>query len=167
MVTAMSEPLDVAGAPVVGGVRQDGRMSEQDPHRPYIAAVAAALESTGLPSSDWYANANDPLDAGIELEPTALAGSRFEGYDDLTLGWTEQSGWSLNVSRGFPPRGRTFWSGMAVLAEPHEVVTWARGMLDGSEALEVRQPHFRDQGAEDGFENALARYGAARAGGVG
>lgn len=150
--------------PVVGGARQDGRVDDEDLHRPYVDAVARALKSAGLPVGDWWAQPGDVRSGGFGVAESALVGTPLAG-GSLWLGWSEESGWYLTASAADVRGMDVGWSGLAVVCEPGDVVAWVRGVLDGTRALELRRPQLREADQDDGFTDALARWAAGVADG--
>lgn len=82
--------------PTMADLYPNGR-GYHEAHKPYIGAVAAALDAAGLPTKDWYADPNDPRDGAIQIDVAraVIDGKQVFGYDEVWVGWQEERGWTL------------------------------------------------------------------------
>lgn len=82
----------------------DARMTEQtmemlypggkgyhEAHEPYLGAVAAAFEAAGVEVITWFADANDPRDGAIQIDPAAVG----SGADEVWVCWQEERRWYI------------------------------------------------------------------------
>lgn len=80
------------------------------PRTAYFKTVHDALVATGIKPEDWHHA--EPWEAAIVLGPDALAGTRFQYYDEVVVSWRvdqdcrpqhsddfDGDGWYLVVSR--------------------------------------------------------------------
>lgn len=121
-----------------------------DAHEPYIRACVEAIEATGVPVSDWCANADDNRNAGIDLNDGAIQ-----------LAWEEQFGWLWGrATPGEAMLRAPSYLGTDILPEPADVARWAqsivRGKLPGKSQPRSRYRNWED--FDDGFEARLAAY---------
>lgn len=153
-----------------------GGSGYHDAHGPYIAAVAAALESAGFPINWHNADPNDPRDGAIDLDlerQGTIDGQPIWSHDEVTVGWTEDRGWFLVTVDD--PHGRdnrfVYDLGVPVVASPRSVVLAVAekaGLtleLDDDGHLDVDFPSHTFEDDDPAFELALRRYaqdGASR-----
>jgi hypothetical protein len=60
-------------------------------HEPYLATVVDAFEKAGFEVITWFADANDPRDGAIQLDPEALRTSA----DEVWVCWQEERRWYI------------------------------------------------------------------------
>lgn len=60
-------------------------------HEPYLAAVADAFEAAGVEVITWFADANDPRDGAIQIDPEAVD----SGADEVWVCWQEERRWYI------------------------------------------------------------------------
>lgn len=95
--------------PTMTDLYPDGR-GYHTAHQPYMAAVAAALDTAGLTTTGHYACSNDPRDGAINLDTVAIVGAvkRVWPHTEVAVCWQEERGWwLLTVDEFDEPR----WSG--------------------------------------------------------
>lgn len=76
--------------PTMTDLYPDGR-GYHKAHEGYMRAVAAAFTASGLTPLDWHADANDPRDGAIQLDPDDF-GHR---HDEVWVCWQEERRWSV------------------------------------------------------------------------
>lgn len=164
--------------PTMADLYPNGR-GYHDAHRSYLAAVAAALDATGIPTADWYADPNDPRDGGIQLDLPRAASprpwTRLLAYDEVWVGWQEERGWTLlTITKYDEPRfNKGNWDtdsrfvydlGVATVASPATVVlavaeqaglTWELPD-DGHPDVDFPEREFETE--DVAFELALRHY---------
>lgn len=70
-------------------------------HEPYLSAVADAFEAAGIEVVTWFADANDPRDGAIQIDPQAVDSSA----DEVWVCWQEERRWYL-LTEHEQPSGR-------------------------------------------------------------
>jgi hypothetical protein len=131
---------------------------------PYIKAVAGACTAAGLHVVEWWTDDIDPRDGGIDLVLVPGASPEEDWGRSRTLGWNEERGWL--IGRPKDPHGEL--TGILYLCAnplpgPADLAEQARRVLAGETSTDeryamMRQPHWRDQDDDDGFEEELAAY---------
>ncbi|GAA4938096.1 DUF6292 family protein [Actinoplanes utahensis] len=152
-------------------------------HAGYIAAVAAALEASGIPVADWRADGRIPRDGWIPFDlvrQVRLHGWPVWDHDEAGIGWSEENGWHLFTVDDPAGRGIRTVEGLdlAVIAAPAAVARTVAGLAGlpltgpaaqaalvgrGSEGR-VADPFagHRAEAVDPGFEEALLRYSGSR-----
>lgn len=131
---------------------------ETEPHFPYIEAVVDALNAAGLTVTDWHADANDPLDAAVELD-RELTAALYGETSEVWLCWTEERGWYLALS---DERDNGNLSGLTdllvgVVPGPDEMVALVRDLLEKRPAR-FELGRYRDAGDDDDVADELLAY---------
>lgn len=132
-------------------------------HRPYIDAVAVAIENAGLgvESHDVERSSVDAVRVGSITIGRASAGV-FAGHQSLTLFWDDQWGWRLGLVHHNGKGGYHWLLPVTMVATPDDVVAALSAALSGARLPEVPDevPPARDAVAVARFEAALAAYRA-------
>lgn len=71
-------------------------------HEPYLSAVADAFEAAGVAVVTWFADANDPRDGAIQIDPKAVDSNA----DEVWVCWQEERRWYILTERERPPGGQ-------------------------------------------------------------
>jgi hypothetical protein len=127
-------------------------------HRPYIEAVANALQAADIATTDHSAEPDDPRNGFIELDRSATAAVYGEQYARLI--WDEESGWLLGWG-GEDGRSDSIAPLLAdVLPTPPDVVAAVQAALAVKpETVHGRPGQYREfEDEHDGFEERLAVY---------
>lgn len=130
----------------------------------YIEAVADACRAAGLFVSDWWTDDIDPRDGGIDLVLVPDADPEEDYGKARFLGWDEQKGWFYG--RPKDPHGELtgiLYFPLGPLPAPAEIAEAARRLMAGEVSGDerrsmIRRVHWRDQDADDGFNEQLAAY---------
>jgi hypothetical protein len=141
----------------------------------YIAAVADACAAAGLTVTDYWSDDIDPRDGAITLskDPAAPPVEDWPGEDwrdSYTLGWDEEKGWFYGEPKdNHGELHNLLFFGDGALPRPSEVAETARRIITGETGRDERyrmmqHTRWRDQEDDDGFEEQLAAYRAAKPG---
>lgn len=133
-------------------------MNYHEAHRPYMEAVARAMDAAGIQTGNVEAEPNDPRNGWIELSSETAQGAF--GAETAAVFWTEEQGWGI----GWGDADHAlldYHSALPVglLATPAEVVKVTRAALATVPGPD-RGGYFRSfMDEDDGFEARLAEAG--------
>lgn len=123
-------------------------------HKPYIAAVAAALRSAGISVADFFADTNDAREGAVTLD---------RPDDPKAITWSEDRGWiSGDCNEDGSMSNLRQADALDIVASPAEVVFWVQNGARGSRDIVLYRDVYGEDG-EDGEDEELAEIERALA----